>query len=363
MFTVSMPTQTRSQARSAQTADLVTSPRAHLTPRRILRSRQGNAGVVMSLGDGGPSFIAAVGTRSSSGYTFTSCNDRRCMTCPNFIKLTTFKSNVTNIQCKVISHTGERLSCHSQNIIYLLTCKGCGIQYVGETVEPFHKRNNQHRTQMSIHFQFHCETSCQYGFTYQIIEKLPGTGYKNGRVDEDLSKIRKAKEDVWIKKMRVIFPYGLNEKAKCKVSDSSKINEVVGRLYKEFPIPRSGVRPTRSRLNRNQKKYFVSCDDFFNTLEDLFANYLYNSFCKIRILLDKTKKKVLKEIAFHILERESYTFHPNSERWYLYTLDIIDTKLYKEPPIIETKSAPENICVVPFVNKGIEQKYRNYEFA
>ena len=110
-----MPTQTRSQARSAQTADLVIFP-----PRGILRSRQGNAGVVVNLGDGGPSFIAAVGTVSSSGLTFSGCKDKRCKTCPTFIKSDTFRSNVTNQEYKVINHTGEILSCHSQYIIYLL---------------------------------------------------------------------------------------------------------------------------------------------------------------------------------------------------------------------------------------------------
>ena len=65
---------TRLQARSAQSADLVTSPRVN-TPRRILRSRQGNAGVVVNTGDGGPSFIAAVGTVSSSDLTFLGCKD------------------------------------------------------------------------------------------------------------------------------------------------------------------------------------------------------------------------------------------------------------------------------------------------
>ena len=54
-----MPT-TRLPAGSAQPADPVTSPGDDLTvgPRRMLRSRQGNAGVVINPGDGGPSFIA-----------------------------------------------------------------------------------------------------------------------------------------------------------------------------------------------------------------------------------------------------------------------------------------------------------------
>ena len=131
-----MPTLTQLQARSVQTADQVTSPRANRpsNPRRILRSRQGNAGVVVNSGEGGPSFIAAVGTVSDNGLTFACCKDKRCKTCPTFVKSNYFKSKVTNVQYNVKNHTGEVLTCHCQNVIYLLTCLGCGVQYVGETI-------------------------------------------------------------------------------------------------------------------------------------------------------------------------------------------------------------------------------------
>ena len=349
-----MPTLSRSQARPAQTAGLVTSPRAS-PPRRILRSRQGNAGVVVNPGDGGPSFIAAVGTVSSSRLTFSCCKDKRCMTCPKFVQSDTFKSHVTNQKYKVINHTEESLSCHSQNIIYLLTCLCCGIQYVGETIWPFHKRNNQHRTEPNEHFEYHCNTSCKSSFSYQIIEKLPGNGYNlDGSIDKEMSKIRKDKEDEWIKKMRVIFPYGLCEKARGKDNDCSVIHDAVGKSYKGFPIPRKGIRPTRSRENRNVREFIVTCDDFFSKLEIIFSNNLHTSYNEIRVTLNNTKKKVLKEIAYHLLERTKYTFHPKREQWYLYILDIIDTKLYKNIPIISKNKSPENVCTMMFVNKGME---------
>ena len=277
------------------------------------------------------------------------------MTCPKFVQSDIFKSHVTNQQYKVINHTGEHLSCHSQNIIYLLTCLSCGIQYVGETVCPFHIRNNIHRTEPNMHFEFHCDTSCRYSFSYQIIEKLPGNGYnRDGSINEEMRKIRKDKEDVWIKKMRVIFPYGLCEKARGKENDCCVTHDAVGRSYAGFPIPRKGIRPIRSRENRNVKESIVTCDDFFSTLETLLSTNLSNSFNQIRISLDKTKKKVLKEIAYHVLERSQYIFHPEREQWYLYILDIIDTKLYKSIDINNKKKSPENICTMTFANKGME---------
>ena len=320
----SMPVQTRSQARSGQPPDLVTSPGdlRSQDPRRILRFRQASADVDMDTIEGGPLSISARGTRIRASITFSNCKDKRCKTCPTFVKSSSFTSNVTNTTFSVTNHTKEHITCHSQNIIYLLTCQGCGIQYVGETIYPFHKRNNQHRTEMNKHFEEHLETSCKsYSYAYQVIEKLPGTGYmEDGSIDEKMSKVRKTKEDEWIRKMRVIFPYGLCEKARNKENDCSVLHKAVGKSYKGFPIPRSGVRPIRSRERRNAKVSIITCDDFFTSLDNLFSiNLLKTSFNQIRIVLDQTKKKVLKEIAFHILERSRYTLYPEREQWYLGT--------------------------------------------
>ena len=109
-------------------------------------------------------------------------------------------------------------------------------------------------------------------------------------------KTRKAKEDVWIKRLRTIYPYGLNEKAFDKVTDSKTVEPAIGRLFP--PLPRDHVRPTRSRENRNSKISAFSCEDFFVKLEALFDTNISNSYNEIRKILNNTKKNVLKEIAF-----------------------------------------------------------------
>ena len=82
---------------------------------------------------------------------------------------------------------------------------------------------------------------------------------------------------------------------------------------------------------------------------------LMHSFNRIHIRLKTAKKNVLKEIAFYILNRTVYYFHAEREQWYLYILDIINTKLLKVVPIPPTKSAPENVCTIRFDNKGMEE--------
>ena len=107
----------------------------------------------------------------------------------------------------------------------MLTCLVCNIQYVGETIIPFHKRNNIHRTAKDgcKHLFRQSDEVCDgHHFEYRILEKLPGNGYNcHGEIDLEILAIRKAREDEWMKKLRTIYPYGLNERAEGKESDSS----------------------------------------------------------------------------------------------------------------------------------------------
>jgi hypothetical protein len=346
---------TRSQkARQEQPSCLAASPGAN-TPRRVVRSRQGNAGVIMSTGVGSPSIIIALGSPLDR-FAVRKCSDRRCKTCPNFSISKTFKSNVTHKTYKIVNPTGEDLNCHSQNIIYLLFCSICGIQYVGETAYPMHLRMNQHRTSKCgcEHIIAHATDICPgHNFTYQIIEKLPGTGYVDGKLDPNMSKLRKEHEDEWIKKLRTIYPYGMNEKASGKETDSQILHSAVGKMFP--PLPRSGNRPIRSRANKNNRNPPSSSADFFTTFDSFFPSDIKNSFNNIRIILNCCKKKLLKEIAYNILERENFVYIDSREQWYHYILDVIETRLWKNVTPPEKTSYRKNPCIVHFVNKGLNK--------
>ena len=56
-----------------------------------------------------------------------------------------FRSTVTHKTYNVIFANENMLDCSSTNIIYLITCTRCGIQYVGETANALHFRMNAHR--------------------------------------------------------------------------------------------------------------------------------------------------------------------------------------------------------------------------
>ena len=68
------------------------------------------------------------------------CNKSRCQTCLNVNNTDVFQSFVTKESYKIVNE------CDSKYIIYLFSCKACGLQYVGSTVERFHFRWNNYET-------------------------------------------------------------------------------------------------------------------------------------------------------------------------------------------------------------------------
>ena len=101
-----------------------------------------------------------------------------------------------------------RASCKSSNVIYLITCMRCGLQYVGETGQPLHLRVNGHR----------------HNITHRNIDKSPVAEHFNSGAhmvsdmavmatdfvcshDECLRKIRESR---WFRTLGTLSPLGMN---------------------------------------------------------------------------------------------------------------------------------------------------------
>ena len=61
------------------------------------------------------------------------CNKPRRLVCVNVTETNTFTSTVTGKTNKI----NHKFDCEENYPVYLLTCKHCGIQYVGQTVADF----------------------------------------------------------------------------------------------------------------------------------------------------------------------------------------------------------------------------------
>ena len=132
----------------------------------------------------------------------------------------TFSSKVTNRTYNIINLTHDPLSCCSSNIVYLISCSRCGVQYVGETSERLNLRMNNHRTALRAgkntllteHFTGEggcCITHC----TVQPIEQILPYGTDGIKFTEkELKRHRVDREAFWIKELRTLTPYGLNDR-------------------------------------------------------------------------------------------------------------------------------------------------------
>src|SRR6218665_4043554 len=74
------------------------------------------------------------------------CNSPRCHTCQDITMTKHFRSTYTRRSYTI----KDTLDCKSRNIIYLITCKKCNMQYVGETSRRLSERLCNHKSNIKL---------------------------------------------------------------------------------------------------------------------------------------------------------------------------------------------------------------------
>lgn len=138
---------------------------------------------------------------------FSQCAKTQCHTCTYHV----------DAGCYFVSHsTGKRFTlfnnsnCHSNNVIYLISCRRCGLQYVGQSHRRLHERICGHRsdintkksTTIAIHFNStgHRITDLRV----MCIETVPNPH------NNDITLLLLNRENFWMNKLDTRFPAGLN---------------------------------------------------------------------------------------------------------------------------------------------------------
>ena len=132
------------------------------------------------------------------------CGSVRCKTCPILLTTDVFTSHTTGEQFKVKG----RASCKSYNIIYLIQCRRCGHQYVGETGQPLHNRVNGHRFDILHHRTNESPVAAHFNSTLHTVEDLT-IMVIDQLFDQDPT-LRKLRESRWIRALGTSFPRGMN---------------------------------------------------------------------------------------------------------------------------------------------------------
>ena len=123
--------------------------------------------------------------------------------------------------CFVSTATGKRysinysLNCNSCNVVYLITCKICGLQYVGSTTTKFRLRFNNHKSRIRRHEKLEQVNRENDDLFYK---HLWSEGH-NGLSDVKIQIIHRVNgerelretEGQWAYKLNTLSPYGLND--------------------------------------------------------------------------------------------------------------------------------------------------------
>ena len=131
------------------------------------------------------------------------CGIPKCFTCSNIQTTSTFSSTT-------FKHTHKlafSLNCQSSNLIYLIQCKRCTLQYIGETGTKLRQRVNNHRSciklnvcnPVSIHFN-------SPNHSMEDFSIIPLESMTNDNKSERLKR-----ETYYQLLLGTVFPRGLNQ--------------------------------------------------------------------------------------------------------------------------------------------------------
>ena len=233
--------------------------------------------------------LGVVGRPDHSNHVvIEKCGHPSCDLCDIFHTSTTFQSTITcrtypveNFQSPSVDGHISKITCRSCNVIYLITCQSCFLQYVGETITQINRRTSKHS---SVIRNMKCDTilvqhfnsgSCKDAkFTMQVIELWDGDGrLANGKMCPDEAAKRRKRETEWMLKLRTIYPYGLNH----KVTEKSNIKKLedVDKIAKGIlfpPLPRLVKRPTLAPRNMRVSNTNFDPDAFIDDMKSKFLS-------------------------------------------------------------------------------------------
>ena len=197
------------------------------------------------------------------------CNGRSCGTCPFLEEKNVFHSNSTGLRYKPSTAEQDFLTCKSENIIYMIYCKICNIQYIGETKQRLQRRFSNHKTNINgkksgqvVHKHFE---ESGHGISnlrvipIEIINKnnVNLRGLNEIQKDKAITKYRLEREKIWISKLQTAYPFGLN----ITVKGVGDFNVSQGR-YQNFEgrIRRKNKKHSRRKQKRLRNNNDISMD-------------------------------------------------------------------------------------------------------
>lgn len=235
-----------------------------------------------------------------NNFTFASfvrCQRKICLTCDSCINNdinNTIKSNTTHSHFAV---NRRSYTCTDKNVIYMIQCKRCNIQYVGETTQKIKTRFMQHRYKVKTN---QCNTYLYKHFNTMnhSVDDMKLVILDQTRTHTKSKSILLNMEYSWIQALNTIYPFGLNDNIK-KVGNISTIFKDNDFNFKNIPYFQLKITNNCRRRSRKKRHRSRVLDD--NILQNLDTLYQDNKMRDIYLYLRKSSKRTLKK-AFILSE-------------------------------------------------------------
>ena len=133
----------------------------------------------------------------------TPCGKPRCETCPQLIKNHTVRSTSTSRQLRVMASC----TCLTTDIVYLIQCYRCGLQYVGQTNNPLHIRFQQHIRDIRLK-----DLTKPVSIHYNSVNHTPRDARVIALDHAHCLNARLRLEEAWITLLATHQPAGLNQR-------------------------------------------------------------------------------------------------------------------------------------------------------
>ena len=172
------------------------------------------------------------------------------------------------------------MDCATENVVYLISCRKCGVQYVGETSQKLRSRFNNHRSRLRslsnlyLYNHFSSDGHNEDDMCIMPIEKIDDTGSRSGSTSKRLER-----EDYWCREL-CTYPYGLNDNVRgvgniSKMKGEMVVNTLFNHQARKFRVRK------RCRCRKKHK-----LDELTESLENYLRHYRNTSFCfSVRSLL------------------------------------------------------------------------------
>ena len=107
------------------------------------------------------------------------------------------------------------LNCNSCNVIYLITCGKCGLQYVGSTTTKFRLRFNNHKARLKKHEKLSAAERERDDMLYRHFWTEGHSGLRDLKV-QLIDRVNgedqlRDKEGQWAYRLKTVRPHGLND--------------------------------------------------------------------------------------------------------------------------------------------------------